>query len=181
MWISCTFVVMTCGMHVYKRVLWVKRKNYENKWVKPNLHYLLLPLFDVSQLIITLLLRYMSCLQHQLDPFSLVADELSLLANRLRAMVVAEVSDCTLLFVIFVSLEYHIPWLKLDVMWQVPKLASAAEYFFKMGVEGKRFRPTVRKFIIMSRSCFTIYKKILRCYWLVLHALWEILPLGWLS
>lgn len=26
---------------------------------------------------------------------------------------------------------------------QVPKLASAAEYFFKMGVEGKRFRPTV--------------------------------------
>lgn len=27
---------------------------------------------------------------------------------------------------------------------QVPKLASAAEYFFKMGVEGKRFRPTVR-------------------------------------
>ncbi|KAM0950697.1 putative all-trans-nonaprenyl-diphosphate synthase (geranyl-diphosphate specific) [Dioscorea sansibarensis] len=50
-----------------------------------------------------------------LDPFSLVADELSLLANRLRSMVVAE----------------------------VPKLASAAEYFFKMGVEGKRFRPTV--------------------------------------
>ena len=29
-------------------------------------------------------------------------------------------------------------------MIQVPKLASAAEYFFKMGVEGKRFRPTVR-------------------------------------
>ncbi|GJU91958.1 ribonuclease H-like domain-containing protein [Tanacetum coccineum] len=49
------------------------------------------------------------------DPFSLVADELSIVANRLRAMVVAE----------------------------VPKLASAAEYFFKMGVEGKRFRPTV--------------------------------------
>ncbi|KAJ0975701.1 hypothetical protein J5N97_017666 [Dioscorea zingiberensis] len=53
--------------------------------------------------------------KEQLDPFSLVADELSLLANRLRSMVVAE----------------------------VPKLASAAEYFFKMGVEGKRFRPTV--------------------------------------
>ncbi|KAK1436360.1 hypothetical protein QVD17_02139 [Tagetes erecta] len=49
------------------------------------------------------------------DPFSLVADELSIVANRLRSMVVAE----------------------------VPKLASAAEYFFKMGVEGKRFRPTV--------------------------------------
>ncbi|CAK9321228.1 unnamed protein product [Citrullus colocynthis] len=56
-----------------------------------------------------------SVLEEQLDPFSLVADELSLLANRLRAMVVAE----------------------------VPKLASAAEYFFKLGVEGKRFRPTV--------------------------------------
>lgn len=50
-----------------------------------------------------------------MDPFSLVADELSLLTNRLRSMVVAE----------------------------VPKLASAAEYFFKLGVEGKRFRPTV--------------------------------------
>ena len=26
---------------------------------------------------------------------------------------------------------------------QFPKLASAAEYFFKIGVEGKRFRPMV--------------------------------------
>ncbi|KAG5541958.1 hypothetical protein RHGRI_021700 [Rhododendron griersonianum] len=51
----------------------------------------------------------------QLDPFLLVEDELSILANRLRSMVVAE----------------------------VPKLAFAAEYFFKMGVEGKGFRPTV--------------------------------------
>nr|ASQ40926.1 geranyl pyrophosphate synthase 1 [Pelargonium graveolens] len=56
-----------------------------------------------------------SLVEEQLDPFSLVADELSLVADRLRAMVVAE----------------------------VPKLASAAEYFFKLGVEGKRFRPTV--------------------------------------
>nr|QGV10848.1 geranyl diphosphate synthase 2 [Centranthera grandiflora] len=56
-----------------------------------------------------------STVEEQVDPFSLVADELSVLANRLRTMVVAE----------------------------VPKLASAAEYFFKMGVEGKRFRPTV--------------------------------------
>lgn len=56
-----------------------------------------------------------SVIEEQVDPFSLVADELSILANRLRSMVVAE----------------------------VPKLASAAEYFFKMGVEGKRFRPTV--------------------------------------
>ncbi|MBA0840314.1 hypothetical protein Goarm_002904, partial [Gossypium armourianum] len=57
-------------------------------------------------------------LQEQLDPFSLVSDELSLVANRLRAMVIAE----------------------------VPKLASAAEYFFRLGVEGKRFRPTVMYF-----------------------------------
>ncbi|KAL2938904.1 Solanesyl-diphosphate synthase 1 mitochondrial [Bienertia sinuspersici] len=54
-------------------------------------------------------------LQDQPDPFSLVGDELSLVAERLQSKVVAE----------------------------VPKLASAAEYFFKMGVEGKRFRPTV--------------------------------------
>ncbi|XVE59462.1 hypothetical protein DITRI_Ditri05aG0048300 [Diplodiscus trichospermus] len=53
--------------------------------------------------------------QELLDPFSLVADELSLIASRLRSMVVTE----------------------------VPNLASAAEYFFKIGVEGKRFRPTV--------------------------------------
>ncbi|XP_022146556.1 solanesyl diphosphate synthase 3, chloroplastic/mitochondrial [Momordica charantia] len=63
-----------------------------------------------------------SLVEEQLDPFSLVADELSLLANRLRAMVVAE----------------------------VPKLASAAEYFFKLGVEGKRFRPTV--LLLMSTA-----------------------------
>ncbi|KAE8722941.1 Solanesyl-diphosphate synthase 1 [Hibiscus syriacus] len=44
-------------------------------------------------------------LREELDPFSLVADELSPVANRLQAMVVAE----------------------------VPKLASAAEYFFKLG------------------------------------------------
>lgn len=51
----------------------------------------------------------------QLDPFSLVSDEISPLTDRLRSMVVTE----------------------------VPKLASAAGYFFKKGVEGKRFRPTV--------------------------------------
>ncbi|CAN6814006.1 unnamed protein product [Brassica oleracea] len=56
-----------------------------------------------------------SVVEEELDPFSLVADELSLLSNKLRAMVVAE----------------------------VPKLASAAEYFFKRGVEGKQFRPTI--------------------------------------
>ncbi|XP_020206027.1 solanesyl diphosphate synthase 3, chloroplastic/mitochondrial [Cajanus cajan] len=63
-----------------------------------------------------------SIVEDEHDPFSLVADELSLLGNKLRAMVVAE----------------------------VPKLASAAEYFFKMGVEGKRFRPTV--LLLMSTA-----------------------------
>ncbi|KAF3782336.1 Solanesyl-diphosphate synthase 1, partial [Nymphaea thermarum] len=65
-----------------------------------------------------------SLAEEELDPFSLVADELSLLADRLRAMVVAE----------------------------VPKLASAAEYFFKIGVEGKRFRPTVLLLMASSLS-----------------------------
>ncbi|XWS73993.1 hypothetical protein CRYUN_Cryun02cG0177100 [Craigia yunnanensis] len=53
--------------------------------------------------------------KERLDPFSLVVDELTLIASRLRSMVVTE----------------------------VPNLASAAEYFFKIGAEGKRFRPTV--------------------------------------
>ncbi|GFQ07743.1 solanesyl diphosphate synthase 3 chloroplastic/mitochondrial [Phtheirospermum japonicum] len=57
-----------------------------------------------------------------LGPYSLVADDLSIIANRLRSMVVIE----------------------------VPKLASAAEYFFRMGVEGKRFRPTV--LLLMARA-----------------------------
>ncbi|KAI3903456.1 hypothetical protein MKW98_032110 [Papaver atlanticum] len=49
------------------------------------------------------------------DPFSLVADELCLIGNRLRDMVVA----------------------------QEVQLSLAAEYFFEMGVEGRRFRPTI--------------------------------------
>ncbi|KAL0912168.1 hypothetical protein M5K25_018125 [Dendrobium thyrsiflorum] len=60
--------------------------------------------------------------EEPLDPFSLVSDELSVIANRLRSMVVAE----------------------------VPKLAQAAEYFFKIGVEGKRFRPTV--LLLMAKA-----------------------------
>ncbi|KNA19061.1 hypothetical protein SOVF_065190, partial [Spinacia oleracea] len=56
-----------------------------------------------------------TAVKDQLDPFSLVSDEISPLTDRLRSMVVTE----------------------------VPKLASAAGYFFKKGVEGKRFRPTV--------------------------------------
>lgn len=60
--------------------------------------------------------------EEKVDPFSLVADELAVLANRLRSMVSTE----------------------------VPKLASAAEYFFKTGVEGKRFRPMV--LLLMASS-----------------------------
>ncbi|MED6221064.1 putative protein serine/threonine kinase [Stylosanthes scabra] len=52
----------------------------------------------------------------------MVADQLSLVSNNLRAMVVSE----------------------------VPKLASSAEYFFRTGVEGKRFRPTV--LLLMSTA-----------------------------
>lgn len=63
-----------------------------------------------------------SAFEEPVDPFSLVSDELSAIANRLRSMVIAE----------------------------VPKLAQAAEYFFKLGVEGKRFRPTV--LLLMSKA-----------------------------
>ncbi|OMO90339.1 Polyprenyl synthetase [Corchorus olitorius] len=62
-----------------------------------------------------LLIELPGIFQERPDPFSIVADELSLIAGRLRSMVVTE----------------------------VPNLASAAEYFFKIGAEGKRFRPTV--------------------------------------
>ncbi|KAI3859194.1 hypothetical protein MKX03_034598 [Papaver bracteatum] len=57
-----------------------------------------------------------SLVEQQVDPFSLVADELSLIGNWLRETV--QISG-------------------------VPKLSSAAGYFFETGVEGKRFRPTV--------------------------------------
>lgn len=63
-----------------------------------------------------------SAVEEPVDPFSLVSDELSAIANGLRSMVVAE----------------------------VPKLAQAAEYFFRMGVEGKRFRPTV--LLLMAKA-----------------------------
>ncbi|XVE88434.1 hypothetical protein DITRI_Ditri19aG0069500 [Diplodiscus trichospermus] len=49
-------------------------------------------------------------LQEKVDPFSLVADEISLVSKRLRSSAVAK----------------------------VPELASAAGYFFRDGVEGKR-------------------------------------------
>eukprot|EP00897_Mesotaenium_endlicherianum_P004022 jgi/Mesen1/3648/ME000200S02730 len=56
------------------------------------------------------------------DPFGLVADELAELGERMRHMVVTE----------------------------VPRLAMAAEYFFKSGAHGKRFRPTV--LLLMASS-----------------------------
>lgn len=68
-------------------------------------------------------------IEEPLDPFSLVADELSITAKRLRLMVNTE----------------------------VPSLASAAQYFFKMGAEGKRFRPTV---LLLMASALNISKPI---------------------
>ncbi|CAI5478726.1 unnamed protein product [Closterium sp. Yama58-4] len=56
------------------------------------------------------------------DPFSLVADELAGLADKMRAMILSE----------------------------IPKLATAADYFFRVGATGKRFRPTV--ILLMASS-----------------------------
>lgn len=56
------------------------------------------------------------------DPFALVADELAGITDRMRKMVVSE----------------------------IPKLATAAEYFFLTGAHGKRFRPTV--LLLMASS-----------------------------
>lgn len=57
-----------------------------------------------------------------MDPFLLVADELAGLAERMRGMILTE----------------------------IPKLASAADYFFRVGAQGKRFRPTV--ILLMASS-----------------------------
>ncbi|MCL7046681.1 hypothetical protein MKW94_000505 [Papaver nudicaule] len=64
-----------------------------------------------------------SLVKEKVDPFALVAEELSLIRNRLLNMVVAD---------------------------EVPKLASAAKYFFELGVEGKKFRPTI--LLLMSSA-----------------------------
>nr|KAJ0188630.1 hypothetical protein LSAT_V11C900497450 [Lactuca sativa] len=64
---------------------------------------------------------------------------IEIVANRLRSMVVAE----------------------------VPKLASAAEYFFKMGVEGKNFKFIFISLIIdiiLSCCCCKILNFFFRCY-----------------
>jgi geranyl diphosphate synthase len=104
-----------------------------------------------------------SCSQERQDPFELVADELSLLANRLRSMVVAEVSTklvlpiqtyiCTFPPRLLIAgwFSYYMSFsimpkpvqMGISLCLQVPKLASAAGYLFKVGAEGKRFRPTV--------------------------------------
>ncbi|KAL1309875.1 solanesyl-diphosphate synthase 1, mitochondrial isoform X1 [Arachis ipaensis] len=91
-------------------------------------------IFNVRSFVFTKGLPALHCSRYQIhqkshfisedkfDPFSMVADELSLVANNLRAMVVAE----------------------------VPNLSLSAEYFFRVGVEGKRFRPTV--LLLMSTA-----------------------------
>ncbi|KAL0912170.1 hypothetical protein M5K25_018127 [Dendrobium thyrsiflorum] len=63
-----------------------------------------------------------SAIEEPLDPFSLVSDELSAIANRLRLMVVAE----------------------------VPKLALATDCFLTMGAQGKGFRAAV--LLLMSKA-----------------------------
>ncbi|XP_039019692.1 solanesyl diphosphate synthase 3, chloroplastic/mitochondrial-like isoform X2 [Hibiscus syriacus] len=60
--------------------------------------------------------------KEKVDPFSLVADEISLVSNRLRSSAVAE----------------------------VPELSSAARYFFEHGVEGKRTCSMV--LLLMAKS-----------------------------
>ncbi|MCL7046694.1 hypothetical protein MKW94_027344 [Papaver nudicaule] len=64
-----------------------------------------------------------SLVKEKVDPFALVAEELSLIRNRLLNMVAAD---------------------------EVPKLASAAKYFFELGAEGKKFRPTI--LLLMSSA-----------------------------
>lgn len=59
-------------------------------------------------------------------------------------MVVAEVHDRLPFFVVCNCKKFNDSEVAYVCLVQVPKLASAAEYFFKLGVEGKRFRPTVR-------------------------------------
>eukprot|EP00850_Spirogloea_muscicola_P008028 SM000042S15295 [mRNA] locus=s42:111350:113881:- [translate_table: standard] len=60
----------------------------------------------------------------EVNPFALVEEELAMLAERMRTMVSSE----------------------------VPKLASAAEYFFGLNAQGKRFRPAV---LLLMASAFS--------------------------
>ena len=61
-----------------------------------------------------------------LDPFALVADEIESVSERLRR----------------------------TVMTDIPALSRAAEYFFKLGAEGKRLRPTI--LLLMSSALSTV-------------------------
>eukprot|EP00850_Spirogloea_muscicola_P015708 SM000123S25820 [mRNA] locus=s123:21392:24280:+ [translate_table: standard] len=63
-------------------------------------------------------------MSQQLNPFALVEEELAMLAKRMRTMVSSE----------------------------VPKLATAAEYFFGLNAQGKRFRPAV---LLLMASAFS--------------------------
>jgi geranyl diphosphate synthase len=59
-----------------------------------------------------------------IDPFALVADEIESVSQRLRQ----------------------------TVMTDIPALSRAAEYFFKLGAEGKRLRPTILLLMASSLS-----------------------------
>mmetsp|Transcript_10417 Transcript_10417/g.38393 ORF Transcript_10417/g.38393 Transcript_10417/m.38393 type:complete len:440 (+) Transcript_10417:119-1438(+) len=62
--------------------------------------------------------------QSKSDPYSIVAEELNIMSQRMREQVASE----------------------------VPALSTAAEYFFRAGAEGKRFRPTVL-LLLASATC----------------------------
>lgn len=83
---------------------------------RPKVHYsrhILCGLHDVSYQV-----HHHRSFRSVEDPFSLVADELSLIAKNLREQVAEEINK------------------------KAPKLATAAKYFFERA-EGKKFRPTV--------------------------------------
>ncbi|TXG47981.1 hypothetical protein EZV62_027275 [Acer yangbiense] len=101
-WRFCRIIATTPRNRFIEKVLCF-RETYS--WTSPALH-------SVGRLIHQ---QRCSVTEEQLDPFSLVADELSIITKRLRSVVGSE----------------------------VPKLASAAGYFFKAGVEGKMIRPMV--------------------------------------
>ncbi|KAK4858565.1 hypothetical protein QYF36_018478 [Acer negundo] len=101
-WRFCRIIATTPRNRFIEKVLGF-RETYS--WTSPALH-------SVGRQIHQ---QRWSVSEEQLDPFSLVADELSIITKRLRSVVGSE----------------------------VPKLASAAGYFFKAGVEGKMFRPMV--------------------------------------
>ncbi|KAL3624777.1 Solanesyl diphosphate synthase 3, chloroplastic/mitochondrial [Castilleja foliolosa] len=125
---ASTQILLTRSMLSFKGLMWGLVTCYTSiRWVFSLLFGKPDPtMFQNSAMLQHIITRFISPIQsldeEPLGPYSLVANDLSIIANRLRSMVVVE----------------------------VPKLASAAEYFFRMGVEGKRFRPTV--LLLMSRA-----------------------------